>query len=800
MIPEEISHYRILDKLGAGGMGEVYLAEDTRLGRQVALKFLPASYQYDPDRRARFLKEARAASALRSPNIAAIYDIGEHEDSLFIVMEYVEGELLAHKVARGPVSVREAIEIATQVADALDEAHHLGIIHRDIKSSNLIVTERGLVKILDFGLAKQIIEHGEEADEDKSGRTLLFGKETLPGVVLGTAAYMSPEQARGLAVDQRSDIFSLGVVLYEMTAGKRPFEGATTSDLIVSILERDPPPLARFSAEVPANLEWVVTKALRKNRMERYQTAKDLAVDLKNLKQALEFEANLMRTTQLDPSSGSLAPRSTADVAARTEDSSSGIQPSGAAPRRRRTRKAIDSIAILPFANASNEPDADYLSDGITETIINNLSQLPRLRVMARSTMYRYKGKAVDPQQVGRDLDVRAVLAGRVLNRGEMLLISTELVDVADGSQLWGEQYSRRLSDIFSVQEEISSNISDKLRLKLSGKEKKQLSKRHTENAEAYQLYLKGRFYWNKWSEEGFNKSIEYYEQAISLDPQFGLAYSGLSDTYGALWYFNFLTAQEALPKATAMALKAIEIDERLAEAHLSLANAKFFYEWDWDAGEREYKRAIELNPSYANAHHMYAFYLVARGQIDEAIDEIKRAQELDPLSVIISGAMSMPFYYKRQYDRAIKETLKSLELDPNFLLAREGLGTFYEMAGRFDEAVEEYLKSLTLSGGTPEIIAALRQAYREGGMRGFWQKRLDIALEQMKERYYPAYFIAEFYANLDEKDKVFEWLDRAYEERAGFLVHIKSDPIFDKVRDDPRFADLVRRIGLPGS
>jgi eukaryotic-like serine/threonine-protein kinase len=797
LIPEKISHYRILDKLGAGGMGEVYLAEDTRLGRQVALKFLPASYQYDSDRRARFLKEARAASALRSPNIAAIFDIGEHEDSMFIVMEYVEGELLSHKLARGPVSVREAIEIAMQMADALDEAHSIGIIHRDIKSSNLIVTERGLVKILDFGLAKQLAQHDQEDDEDKSGRTLLFGKETIPGMVLGTASYMSPEQARGLEVDQRSDIFSLGVVLYEMTTGKRPFEGATTSDLIVSILERDPPPLARFSAEVPTNLEWIVTKALRKDKQERYQTAKDLAVDLKNLKQALEFEANLIRTAQLDPSSGALASRSTGDVAARSEDSSSGIQTSGTASRRRRTRKAIDSIAILPFTNVSNEPDADYLSDGITETIINNLSQLPRLRVMARSTMYRYKGKAVDPQQVGRDLDVRAVLAGRVLHRGETLLISTELVDVMDGSQLWGEQYSRRLADIFAVQEEISSVISDKLRLKLSGKEKKQLSKRHTENAEAYQLYLKGRFHWNKWTEEGFNKSIEYYEQAIRLDPQFGLAYSGLSDAYGALWYLNYLTAQEALPKATATALKAIEIDERLAEAHLSLANAKLFYEWDWPTAEREYKRAIELNPSYANGHHMYAFYLMTMGKVDEAIEEIKRAQELDPLSVMISGAMGMPFYYTRQYDRAIKEISKTIELDPNFLLARESLGACYEMTGRFDEAVEEYLKAIVLWGGTPEIIAALRQAYRQSGMRGFWQKRLDIALEQSKESYFPAYFIAEFYANLDEKDKVFEWLERAYEERAGFLVHLKSEPAFDNIRDDPRFADLLKRIGL---
>ena len=416
---------------------------------------------------------------------------------------------------------------------------------------------------------------------------------------------------------------------------------------------------------------------------------------------------------------------------------------------------------------------------------------------MARSTMYRYKGKSVDPQQTGRDLGVRAVLAGRVLHRGETLLISTELVDVTDGSQLWGEQYSRNLADIFAVQEEISNVISDKLRLKLSGKQKKQLSKRHTENTEAYQLYLKGRYHWNKWTEDGFNKSLEYYEQAIKLDPQFGLAYSGLSDAYGALWYFNYLPAQEALPKATATALKAIEIDERLAEAHLSLANAKFFYEWDWATAEREYKRAIELNPSYANAHHMYAFFLMSRGEADEAIEEIKRAQELDPLSVVISGAMGMPFYFMRQYDRAIKEISKALELDPNFLLARETLAACYEMTGRYDEAVEEYLKSIVLWGSTPGIIDALREAYRQGGMQGFWQKRLDIALERSKETYIPPYFIAELYASLDERDKAFEWLERAYEERAGFLIHIKSEPAFDNLRDDPRFDDLLRRIGL---
>jgi serine/threonine protein kinase len=796
LISEKISHYRILDKLGAGGMGEVYLAEDIRLGRQVALKFLPASYQYDPDRRARFLKEARAASALRSPNIAAIYDIGEHEDSMFIVMEYVRGDLLADKLRRGSVSISEAIDIAMQIADALDEAHSIGIIHRDIKSSNLIVTERGLVKILDFGLAKVLFQQTE--DDDSSDRTMLFGKETIPGMVLGTASYMSPEQARGLEIDQRSDLFSLGVVLYEILTGKRPFEGATTSDLLVSILERDPPPLARFSAEVPANLEWIVTKALRKEKKERYQTAKDMAVDLKNLKQALEFEANLIRTTQLDPSSGSLPSRNTGDVASSPDDSSSGITASGTGTRRRRSRKAIDSIAILPFANVSNEPDTDYLSDGITESIINNLSQLPKLRVMARSTVFRYKGREIDPREVGRDLSVRAVLTGRVLHRGEVLLISTELVDVADGSQLWGEQYSRQLADIFAVQEEISSVISDKLRLKLSGKEKKQLTKRHTENAEAYQLYLKGRYYWNKWTEEGFNKSIEYYERAIAIDPRFGLAYSGLSDAYGALWYFNYLPAQEALPKATATALKAIDIDERLAEAHLSLANAKFFYEWDWPAAEREYKRALELNPSYANAHHMHAFYLVTMERFDEAIEELKRAQELDPLSVIISGGMGVPFYYMRKYDRAIKEFSNSLELDPDFLLARESLAGCYEMTGRYDEAVDEYLKAIVLWGGTPEIIATLRQAYKQSGMRGYYQKRLEIALEQSKKTYFPPYFIAEFYANLDEKDKAFEWLERAFDERAGFLIHIKSEPTFDNLRDDPRFADLLKRIGLP--
>ncbi|HEY7910754.1 MAG TPA: protein kinase [Blastocatellia bacterium] len=784
MVGQSISHYRIREKIGEGGMGEVYLAEDARLARRVAIKFLPSSLQYDPDRRARFLKEARAASALRSPYIATVYDMGEHEGAMYIVMEYIDGEALSRRIERGAVPLVEAIEWGLQITDALDEAHTLGIIHRDIKSANLMVTGRGLVKVLDFGLAR--FTDAYAAGGDDRDNTLVFGKDTKPGVVFGTVSYMSPEQARGISVDARTDIFSLGVVIYEMVTSRRPFEGATASDLIVAILEKDPLPLARTAEHLPAQLEWIVTKALRKNRDERYQTIKDLGVDLKNLKQSIELEAALVRTALLDSSSG---PRAASD-----SGETSGI---GEGNRRRRSRKVIDSIAVLPLANAAADAGAEYLTDGITEGIINSLSRLPKLRVMARSTVFRYKGQQVDAQAVGRELGVKAVMTGRVFQVGQRLVIGTELVNVEDGTQLWGEQYNQTLSDIFELQERISKEISEKLRLKLGAKDKKRLAKRHTENTEAYELYLIGRYHWNKWTEAGFRESIGFFEKALEKDPKFALAYSGLSDAYGTLWYFNYLPTAEAIPKSKRAALEALSLDNTLAEAHVSLANAYFYYEWDWASGERWYKRAIELNPSYATAAQLYSHYLLAMGRFDEAIAQMKKARELDPMSLIINSGLGLVYYFSGRYDEAIKQSRKTLEFDAEFPFAHEVIGASFEAQGLFDEAASEYLKMIPQMGRVEDMLPSLREAYEQGGLEGFWRKFLSFPAALLNSKYVSPFSMAVKNALIGEKDRAFDWLERAYEDRVGFLVMIKIEPRLEGLRSDPRYNDLLRRMRL---
>ncbi|MCI0487880.1 MAG: protein kinase [Blastocatellia bacterium] len=767
MDSEIVSHYRIIRKLGEGGMGEVFLAEDIRLGREVALKFLPSSYQYDPDRSARFLKEARAASSLRSPNIAHIYDIGEHRGTRFIAMEYVEGDVLARRLERGTLSVRETIDVAAQIADALEEAHSQGIVHRDIKSSNLIINDRGLVKVLDFGLAK--ITETARGDEDEE-HTITIGQKTSAGVVIGTVSYMSPEQALGGDVDFRSDIFSLGVVMYEMLTGRMPFDASSFTGIIDRIVHDEPTAIARLNYDVPPELEQIVRKCMEKECERRYQSARELLTDLRNL--------------QRDCDTGQLV---TSNLTRRLPSSRKG-----------RSRKQVNSLAILPFANASDDPDMEYLSDGITESIINNLSQLPKLKVMARSTVFRYKGKPADPQEVGEALGVRVVLTGRVLERGDQLIIKAELVDASDGSQIWGEQYNRNRSAIFAVEEEISKEISEKLRLKLSGTEKRQLGKRYTEKTAAYHLYLKGRYSWNKRTVEGLNRGIEYFEQAITEDPNYALAYAGLADSYNILASYSALPSRDAFTRAKTAALKALELDDELAEAHTSLALIRFGCDWNWREAEREYELAIKLNPGYATAHLWYALYLAAMGRFDEAFREIKRAQELDPLSLPINTNAGWIMHLARRYDEAIEQYRKTLELDPGFILAHRRLGQTYKQKGMYDEAIEELQIALALSGDDTETVAALGHAYAKSGRELGAVKVLEALKQLSKERYIPAYFIARIHIGLGEKDRAFEWLEKTCEERYGFLVYLKVDPVFDPLREDARFADLMRRVGLP--
>jgi len=765
VISETISHYRIIRELGAGGMGQVYLAEDTRLGRLVALKFLPASFQYDPERRTRFLAEARATSSLRSPHIAAIYDIGEHEGTMFLVMEYVEGEVLSARLKRGPLAVREVIDIAAQIADALAEAHAIGIVHCDVKSSNLIVNERGFAKMLDFGLAKIDDLNVLGADD----RTRKVGEQTSLGVA-GTLAYMSPEQALGRPFDHRSDVFSLGVVLYETLSGRLPFEGDSGTELIDKIIHSEPTAISRLNYAIPPELERITRKALEKEPERRYQSMREMLTDLRNL--------------QRDNDSGG--------------QTAAGIKRQTEAIGRTRSRKSIDSLAVLPMENLSSEQETEYLSDGVTESIINNLSQIPRLRVMARSTVFRYKGRgSPDPQQVGHELGVRAVLVGRVLQRGDNLIVKVELVDTNDGSHLWGASYNKRMSDIFSIEEEISHEISDALKLKLTSAQKKGLARRYTENAEAYQLYLKGRYHWNKRTEAGIKKSIEYFEYATILDRSYALAYAGLADAYNLMASYSAKPLATPFLRAKATALKALSLDDTLPEAHVALAAVKLWREFDFKGGERGFRKAIQLNASYSTAHLWLALYLAAVERIDEALLEIELAHQLDPLSRVINLNLARVFYFARRYDESIEQCLKTIDMYPDYLIPHRRLGIAYGEKGMFPEAEAEFKKALSLSPDDTETMSAMGYAYAAAGRIEDARMILDRTNEIAKSAYVSPYSLARIHVGLGEIDKAFEYLEKTYQERHGILTYLKVEAAFDRLRSDPRFENLLQRMGL---
>jgi serine/threonine-protein kinase len=794
----QIGRYQIRKLLGAGGMGQVYLAQDTQLDRPVALKLLPANFTADVDRLRRFKQEARATSALNHPNILTIYEIGEADGAHFIATEFIDGMTLRHHLAANTLKMSEALDVASQMTSALAAAHEAGVVHRDIKPENAMLRKDGYVKILDFGLAK-LAERAESVDSEA-----ITLAETDPGVVMGTVGYMSPEQARGLTVDARSDIFSMGVVLYEMLTGRPPFAGNSSSSVLVSILEREPPPLARFIPDVPSEMQRIVSRSLAKIRDERYQTVRDMYVDLKNFKQELDFKLKLERSTEWRESESPRGATSIGRVADTVRERESDLfatlnstQARMSQTSRQMSRdEPIDSLAILPMVNATQDPNAEYLSDGITESIINNLTQLPQLRVMARATVFRYKGQEVDPIEVGRALDVRAIMLGRVLQLGDQLVIKAELVDVIDGSNLWGAQYNRKPADILAVQDEISGEIFQKLRLRLTGDHRKRLVKRYTDDTEAYQLYLKGRFYTSKATSEGLHKGIEYFHQAISLDPTYALAYSGLAEAYYGLSGAH-LPPKEAMPKARAAAMKALEIDDTLAEAHASLALVKVFYDWDWTGAETEYRRAIELNPGYASAHHWYGWYLALMGRLDEATVEMERAQELDPLSLEITADLGLSFFFARQYDRAIAQFRKALEMEQDFIWARFFIAWAEEQQGLIDEAIAEYQRAAEVENAMV-IKAALGHAYAVGGKRDEAQAVLDELQQLSASKHVSPYDSAIIHTALDEKDKAFACLERAYENRSEALVWLKVDPRLDPLRATPQFIDLLRRVGLP--
>jgi serine/threonine-protein kinase len=795
MIDETISHFRVIEKLGAGGMGIVYKAVDIRLDRPVALKFLPDNMVQDSQALERFRREARAASALNHPGICTIYDIGEQGGRGFIAMEFIDGKTLRSHIHGKALPIEEILKLGTQVAEALDAAHAEGIIHRDIKPENIFVTKRGQAKVLDFGLAKLVPKGVASADADSGGE--VPGSTSIVGIISGTPSYMSPEQVRGDNLDERTDIFSLGLLLYEMATGRQAFSGGTGGKIIEAVLTRSPAPARNINPDVPPRLEEIINRAVHKDREQRYQHAADIRADLQQLQRdtdpgtvsgwrapGKEAESVLTPTTSHLQSSGKLRARnSTAQTGA--------LRPP-------RVSKIIDSLAVLPFENASRDPEHEYLSDGIAGSLINILATVPKLRVIAQSTVFRYKGRRIDPQVVGRELNVRAVLTGRIMQSGGSLRIGTELVDVATGSQLWGAQYDRKPGDIFAIQDEISNEISGKLRLKLTRAEKKRLTKRQTDDAEAYRLYLKGRHHWNRWTEDGFYKAIEYFQQAVEKDPGYALAYTGLADSYVLLGWNSYLPPKDAFPKGKMAAMGALRLDPDLGEAHTPLAAVLWLHDWQWQEAQMEFKRSLALNLAHPTANHWYAEYLMTMGRHEEAIAGMKNSQELDPLSLIISVAIGWAFYMARRYDEAIEQLRRTVELDPNYPVTYWILGLLLRKMGRYELAIAEGEKGVKLSGGSPLMSAALAQTFATAGRRKKAIQILDDLTKLTRQKYVAPYFFAGIHIGLGEDDRAMEYLEKSYEEHSHWLIYLHIDPSMDGLRSNPRFQSLLRRVGLP--